>query len=113
MSNYQNLTASQEIIIKHYLPENNSIEKLSLFYSAFSDITRLKILMSLCITPMCVGDLANVLNINQSTLSHQLQLLRNFGIVKAERNKKNITYSIFNEYVEKIIEFGVDASQVN
>lgn len=110
MNEYQNLTFSQETIVKHYLPDEKDIGKLANFYYAFSDNTRLKIIMCLSMMPMCVGDIATLLKINQSTISHQLQLLRTFGIVNFTRNKKNITYSICNEYVEKIIEFGVDAS---
>lgn len=110
MKEYQNLTYSQESILKHYLPEDNYINKLTNFYYVFSDNTRLKIVMCLCITPMCVSDLAILLNINQSTISHQLQLLRNFNIVQAKRDKKNMTYSICNEYVEKMIECCIDAS---
>lgn len=110
MKEYQNLTFSQETILKHYLPDEENINKLANFYYAFSDSTRLKIIMSLCMMPMCVGDMATLLEINQSTISHQLQLLRNFGIVSFKRDKKNITYSICNEYVEKMIECCVDAS---
>lgn len=109
MNKYQNLTPSQETIIKHYLPDNNCIESLSNFYFAFADATRLKIIISLCMTPMCVTDLSKVLDINQSTLSHQLQMLKSCNILKSERNKKNITYSLLNEYVEKIIEYGIEA----
>ena len=110
MKEYQNLTFSQETILNHYLPEEKNISKLSNYYYAFSDNTRLKIIMCLCVLPMCVGDLATFLGVNQSTISHQLQLLRNFGIVSSRRDKKNMTYSICNEYVEKMIECCVDAS---
>lgn len=112
MSEYQNISKMEEDLIKQYLPERNKIEELSKFYFAFADSTRLKIIMSLCIMPMCVTDLANILHLNQSTLSHQLQLLKSYNIVKSERCKKNITYSVTTEYVEKIIECGVDAKVV-
>lgn len=110
MKEYQNLTYSQETILKHYLPNEEDIKNLANFYYAFSDSTRLKVIMGLCMMPMCVGDMASLLNINQSTLSHQLQLLRTFGIVNSKRDKKNMMYSISNEYIEKMIECGVDAS---
>lgn len=109
MKEYQVLTPSQETIIKHYLPDNNDIDDLSNFYYAFSDATRLRIIISLCMSPMCVGDLAKILNINQSTLSHQLKILKSCNVLKCERNKKIITYSILNEYVTKAIECGIDA----
>lgn len=111
MNNYQMLTPSQEAIIKHYLPKIEEVEKLTEFYFALSDITRLKIIMSLCMTPMCVGDLAKVLSINQTTISHQLKILKANKILKCERNKKNITYSISNEYVSKAIECAIDARE--
>ena len=108
-NNFQNLTASQETIIRHYLPNDKDIKYLSNFYYAFSDETRLKIIISLCINPLCVGDLANILKINQSTISHQLQILKNLQIVDCKRNKKTIIYSIINDSVEKVIECGVDS----
>lgn len=107
--NYQSLSNDEGILIKSYLPTKSRLDELSKFYFAFADSTRLKILISLCITPMCVGDLSKLLGINQSTLSHQLQLLKSYNIVTSSRNKKNITYSVLTEYVTKIIECGIDA----
>lgn len=109
---YTTLTNEESNLIQSYLPSKIKLEGLSKFYFAFADSTRLKILISLCITPMCVTDLSKVLNINQSTISHQLQLLKAHNIVSATRNKKNITYSVLTEYVTKVIECGIDANAV-
>lgn len=109
---YMTLTNEEGNLIQSYLPNKSRLDELSNFYFAFADTTRLKILISLCITPMCVTDLSKVLGINQSTLSHQLQLLKTHNIVTATRNKKNITYSVLTEYVTKIIECGIDAKAV-
>ncbi len=109
---FQMLSDDEKKLIKSYLPTNSRLDDLSKFYFAFADSTRLKILISLCITPMCVGDLSKVLDINQSTLSHQLQLLKSANIVVCQRNKKNITYSVSTEYVTKAIECGIDARAV-
>lgn len=108
MNFYQSLSPSQETIIKHYFPESKSIEKLSELYYLFSDCTRLKILMSLCVAPMCVGDLSQILNVNQSTISHQLKLLKAYNLVDCERVKKNVNYRVVGDCVEKMIECGVD-----
>lgn len=106
---FQTLTNEECDLIKSYLPNSARLEDLSKFYFAFADSTRLKILISLCITPMCVGDLSKLLSINQSTISHQLQLLKSSNIVECRRVKKNITYSVSTEYVTKAIECGIDA----
>ena len=108
MKTFQNLTASQEVILKHYLPNKSIIDSLTNLYSALSDSTRLKILISLCITPLCVGDLALILDINQTTISHQLKLLKTQNLVKSERSQKIVTYSIQNNVIEKLLDIAID-----
>ena len=108
MKTFINLSASQETILKHYLPDKSVIDNLTNLYSALSDSTRLKILISLCITPLCVGDLSLLLDINQTTISHQLKYLKQLNLVKCERNHKIITYSIQNNIVEKLLDIATD-----
>ena len=63
-------------------PTNKEIEKISDMFKLFSDNTRLKIICSILNTELCVCDLCELLNLNQSTVSHQLQLLRAAKLVK-------------------------------
>ena len=65
--------------------------------------TRLRIICILIKEELCVCDLCEALNLNQSTVSHQLQLLRNSNLVKYRRDGKQIFYSLQDEHVERII----------
>ena len=58
---------------------------------------------------MCVGDLSLLLDTNQTTVSHQLKLLKTQNLVKSERNHKVITYSINNKIVERLLDIGTDS----
>ena len=65
-------------------------------------------LSALAISEMCVTDLSRVLEINQTTVSHQLRLLKNLGIVKSERQGKIIFYSLVNDTVNDVMLKGVE-----
>ena len=67
------------------------------FFYAFSDDTRLKIIILLILKPLCVNEIAAILSINQTTISHQLKILKSLNIVDCERNGKSIMYYIKNE----------------
>lgn len=94
-------------IIRYYLPEAEALDCISGLFSAFADQTRLKVLSALSITEMCVGDLADVLNVNQTTISHQLKFLKEQNLVKSRRLGKIIFYTINGDLVSKIISIGI------
>lgn len=94
-------------IIRYYIPEEDELENMSGLFSAFSDQTRLKILSALSISELCVGDLSEVLGINQTTVSHQLKFLKEQNLVKARRLGKIIFYSLSGDVVNKIMSVGV------
>lgn len=89
--------------ILNYMPENNVMLRMACFFQNFSDVTRLKILTCLCMSDMCVNDLANLLNINQTTISHQLQILRSEKLVSYKRNGKLIIYSLQNKSINDMM----------
>ena len=95
-------------LVGSYLPKGQALEDLVNFFSIFSDGTRLKILSALSISPMCVTDLARILMLNQTTVSHQLRLLRTAGAVKANRQGKIIFYSIADNKINEIMLWGVE-----
>jgi ArsR family transcriptional regulator, lead/cadmium/zinc/bismuth-responsive transcriptional repressor len=80
-------------------------------FKIFGDPTRLKILQALYQRELCVCDLTAALNANQSTISHQLRLLRSKNLVKFRKEGKMAYYSLADEHVEKIIELGVEHAQ--
>ncbi|MCL2631399.1 MAG: metalloregulator ArsR/SmtB family transcription factor [Firmicutes bacterium] len=103
-----NQTGTNElhILIKEYVPSNGVLADMCAFFSVFSDITRVKILTALLISELCVTDIAESLNLNQTTVSHQLKLLRDAGMVKFRRNGKIIYYRASNKYIEDAMSVG-------
>lgn len=97
-----------ESTIKENMPSDQIVTNLSSFYSIFSDGTRLKILISLLLGEMCVNDLSNLLNINQTTISHQLKILKTSGAVTATRKNKFVFYRATNKFINNIMINGVD-----
>ena len=84
------------------------MQKLAEMFKLFADNTRLKIICELLKEELCVQDLCERLNINQSTVSHQLQLLRNSKLVKYRREGKYIYYSLQDDHIETIISQAID-----
>jgi len=101
------LDKHSENLIKEYLPTNDILYDLSSFFSAFSDATRVKLITVLCMSEMCVNDIASVVHMNQSTVSHQLRILKDIGVVKSRRLGKIIFYSLKSKYIEDIMNIGV------
>ncbi len=92
--------------IEHYLPSNADLASMGNFFSVFSDVTRLKILSALSVDELCVSDVATILALNQTTVSHQLKLLRDAGMVSTRRCGKVIYYRIINRFVEEVMLMG-------
>lgn len=97
--------------VKYYLPEDEMCFKLADFFSMFSDGTRIKILSALAVSEMCVNDLSRILNINQTTISHQLKLLKSTSTVKFRRDGKIVYYSIASKMINDCLLSGVDYLQ--
>ena len=95
-------------LVKEYVPEGDVLDSIVCFFSIFADPTRVKMLSALAISEMCVTDLSRVLDINQTTISHLLRLLKNLGIVKSERQGKIIFYSLVNDTVNDVMLKGVE-----
>ncbi|MBR1987920.1 MAG: winged helix-turn-helix transcriptional regulator [Clostridia bacterium] len=103
-----NLCVDDEIKLKGFMPEKDDVKTLAQFFYAFSDETRLRIVILLTIMPLCVSDISLVLNINQTTVSHQLKILRNIGIVEFDRDGKSIVYYIKNRDIFEMLNLSVD-----
>ena len=95
----------------YYMPQQNNLRELADFFSMFSDETRLKIISALSMSEMCVGDISKILNLNQTTVSHQLKLLKSYGTVKYRREGKIIYYSLSNKMINECLNSGVDCLQ--
>ena len=95
-------------MVKDYVPNGEILDELVCFFSIFSDYTRLRILSALSISEMCVSDMTKLLNLNQTTVSHQLRLLKNLNAVKTSRQGKIIFYSLRNETLNDVLLKGVE-----
>ncbi len=93
-------------LIRTYVPSNQDISDMCAFFSIFCDVTRVKMLSALSINELCVSDLSALLHLNQTTVSHQLKLLRDSGLVATRREGKIIFYRIASEHVEKVMNAG-------
>ena len=95
-------------LVDDYVPGDDVLKERVGFFTIFSDFTRLKILSALAISEMCVSDLSAVLYVNQTTLSHQLRLLKNLAAVKTRRQGKVVFYSLKNELLSDVLLKGVE-----
>ncbi len=87
--------------------DDELIMKLSDFFQAFSDSTRMKILVSLQISEANVTELTKKLNMTKSAISHQLRLLKAYKLVKARKSGKEVYYSLDDEHVSMLIKVGI------
>ena len=88
------------------MPAAEQFHALSSLYKRFADNTRLKILWALSRERMCVCDLAVLLGTTKSAVSHQLKALRLGGLVKNEKQGKNVYYSLADCHVREMLENG-------
>lgn len=95
-------------IITDYVPSGETLDDLVSFFSVFADYTRLRIISALAVSEMCVSDISNLLRINQTTVSHQLRLLKNLNAVKTSRQGKVVFYSLRNDILNEILLKGVE-----
>ena len=86
-------------------PEMN--RNLAEMFRVFSDETRLKIICSLLNEELCVCDLCELLNLNQSTVSHQLQILRTSKLVKYRKEGKQVYYTLEDEHIDAILRMAI------
>ncbi len=100
----------KEIVEKtlNNMPEEDEFNKLAEFFKILGDTTRVRILHALDQNEMCVCDIANVLNMTKSSISHQLGTLRRSGIVKCRKVGKEVFYMLDDEHVQKVFEVGFE-----
>lgn len=108
MSGLLLLDKRTQSLIEDYVPQGDILEGVVCFFSVFADYTRVKILSALAISELCVTDLARILKINQTTVSHQLRFLRSAGIVKCARQGKIVFYSLADESINDVLLKGIE-----
>lgn len=94
--------------IYEFNKKDDLIEIISQIFKSLSDPTRIKIIYALMNGPLCVSDIAVLLNMSQSSISHQLALLRNQNLIKVKRNGRRAYYSLDDEHVLCIFKDGLE-----
>lgn len=94
--------------VKKKMPEEDILYDLSDFFKVLGDSTRVKIMWALDESEMCVCDLAVLLNMTKSAISHQLKSLRQANLVKFRRDGKVVYYSLSDDHVKEIFEKGLE-----
>lgn len=104
------LAAHEELVneVLKKQPSEESLYDLAELFKMFGDSTRVKILFALFESELCVGDIAQILNLSQSSVSHQLRILKDSKLVKFRRDGKIIFYSLADEHVKTILSMGMD-----
>jgi DNA-binding transcriptional ArsR family regulator len=102
--------AHEEIIAKvnQIMPDEEILYDLAELFKIFGDSTRIKILYVLFESEMCVCDIAQLLNMTQSAISHQLRALKQSKLVKYRREGKTVFYSLADSHVRTIINQGME-----
>lgn len=85
-----------------------SVVDLAELFKIFGDSTRIKILYAMLDVELCVNDIAGSLQMSQSSVSHQLRILKTSKLVKSRREGKSIFYSLDDEHVRSILNMGME-----
>lgn len=90
------------------MPEEQELLGLAEFFKVFGDATRVKILYVLSQSEVCVCDIASLLQMGQSAISHQLRILKQMRLVKFRREGKTVFYSLADSHIETILAQGME-----
>lgn len=94
--------------VRDGMPSDEALFDLAELFKIFGDSTRIKILYILFESEMCVCDIATLVGVSQSAISHQLRLLKQANLIKPRRDGKTVFYSLADDHVRTIINNGVN-----
>ncbi|CDF03019.1 MAG: metalloregulator ArsR/SmtB family transcription factor [Ruminococcus sp.] len=94
--------------VSKVMPDESYLFDAAELLKALGDSTRIRIIFVLCQSEMCVCDIAKLLDMTQSAISHQLRVLKQARLVKSRRDGKTIFYSIADEHVKTIFYHAMD-----
>ena len=94
--------------LREELPDDEVLYDLAELFRVFGDSTRIKILYALFESELCVGDIARLLGLSQSSVSHQLRLLKSSKLVRFRREGTAVYYALDDEHVRSIIALGME-----
>ncbi|MDO5717609.1 MAG: metalloregulator ArsR/SmtB family transcription factor [Tissierellia bacterium] len=111
MSELNDITVMHEDRIRDVrrdMPEDKDLQELANLYKVFGDFTRVRILYALSSSEMCVCDIAVLLDMSQSAISHQLRVLKSTRLVKNRREGKIVYYSLDDDHIKDILSIGLE-----
>ena len=111
MSNCSNVITDTLQWVSEGMPDEDTLFDLAELYKIFGDSTRIKILFALLGRELAVSDIAEVLKMTQSAISHQLRVLKANGLVRFRREGKSLIYALSDEHVERILNMGLEHIQ--
>ena len=94
--------------VRSQLPQDEVLYDLAELFKIFGDSTRVKILYALLESELCVCDIAKLMDVSQSAVSHQLRVLKGSKLVKSRREGKTLYYSLADEHVFRILSQGME-----
>ncbi len=109
--NEADFLATHEDVVRQVLndqPADEYLYDLAELFKVFGDTTRIRILYALFVSELCVSDIAQLLNLSQPAISHQLKILKDAKLVKFRREGKIIFYSLDDDHVRTIISMGME-----
>lgn len=109
--NESDFLAAHEDVVRKVLedqPAEEYLYDLAELFKVFGDTTRIRILYALFVSELCVGDIAQLLNLSQPAVSHQLKILKDAKLVKFRREGKIIFYSLDDDHVRTIMSMGME-----
>ena len=105
----QNIISPQDLkVISDNMPNEDLLFDLAELFKIFGDSTRIKILFALLGRELSVNDIASVLSMTQSAISHQLRVLKTNGLVRFRREGKSLIYTLSDDHVTKILNMGLE-----
>ena len=106
----ENSIIHQDVVkrVGEKMPEEMPIFEVSELFKVFGDSTRSRMICALHIEEMCVNDLAALLNMTQSAVSHQLKILRDARLVKCRKQGRVVYYSLNDEHIDRIFALAFD-----
>jgi ArsR family transcriptional regulator len=94
--------------VNEQMPDEEMLYDLAELFKIFGDSTRIRILFALFESEMCVCDIAQLLGMSQSAISHQLRALKQSKLVKYRREGKTVFYSLADDHVKTIVDQGLE-----
>ena len=109
-TNYENNVIHEDVIrrVQEQMPQEEPIYEVSELFRVFGDSSRSRIICALHIEEMCVNDLAVLLTMTQSAVSHQLRILRDARLVKSRKQGRIVYYSLDDDHVRSMIALGME-----